>query len=348
MTSIVEQKTYPDEYPAEAVKVLETMTFTESKSSGLKIMGSSALRSQLYAGDYDGYEIVKGFSLDELVKKFQGIIRHLQALKDTYIGDIKSGEIEEWRVVPEGKWNVREARDKIERLLKDGIISVKEAKEALAIKKYIIAKQEIKFHVVRWTPADVLRGSVKLRDGRTYTLEEAFTSPSITKLDVVAKVKGIYTEFSVIYEFVVNGKTINPVKLDTQKSLLESLEYYKLTKNPYKALKRKFAIAKLTNNKKDLKKYSDIINSELGRIYKLYSDVKTLADILEDKFVPTDLTLYRKRLSAEGLPTALLADLKKAKGAKEISVLRHIENQLFAQLSKGTRLKGGAYSPYKD
>jgi hypothetical protein len=343
---LLEQKDFPDEYPAEAVRVLNAMTFTEH-ASGLKIMGSSALRSQLYAGDYDGYEIVKGFSLEGLVKKFKEIIKHLQEMPQTYIGDIKCGEVPEWKVVPDTRKNfLRHSKQKIESL-KGSVITSEEAKEAeKALSSYVVAKQEIKFHVVRWTPQEVLTGHKKLRDGRTYSLEEGFSSPSLTKLDVVSKVKGILTEFSVIYEFVVNGKVINPVPIKPLASLKESLEYYEITKNPYKALKRKFAIAKLKNNSKELKRLSEIINSDLGQIYKLYSDVKVVGDLMEDKKA---VSLQPLKALAKGLPKALATDLKKVKGPKQLPVLRHIEDQLFQSLSKGTQLQGGSfYTPFKN
>jgi hypothetical protein len=346
---IVEEKDFPKEYPAEAVRVLNAMTFTD-KASGLKIMGSSALRSQKYAGDYDGYEIVKGFSLNQLVKRFQEIVKHIKQMPSAYIGDIKCGEIEEWRVVPKTKkaFNLRSAEDKIDTLQKDKIISSEEAREAKAsLKSYVIAKQDIKFQVVRWSPEEILAGHKKLRDGRTYTLEEGMSSPSLTKLDVISKVNGTYKEFSIIYEFYVNGKNINPFQIEPLQSLKESVEYYTLTKNPYKVLKRKFALAKLKNDLPAVEKYSKIINSPLGSLYLLYSDVKTLGDLLENSDFKPSLADFKSRIKDEGLPASLVSDLAKVKGKKGLGILRHIEKELLAHLSKGTRLRGGFhYVPF--
>jgi hypothetical protein len=346
---IVDEKDFPKEYPAEAVRVLNAMTFTD-KASGLKIMGSSALRSQKYAGDYDGYEIVKGSSLNQLVQKFQEIVKHLKKMPSTYIGDIKCGEIDEWRVVPQKKsaFNLRSAEDKIDLLLEKKIISSEEAKEAKAsLKSYVIAKQDIKFQVVRWTPEEVLAGKKVLRDGRTYTLAEGMSSASLTKLDAISKVNGTFKEFSVIYEFYVNGKNINPFSIEPLQSLKESVEYYTLVKNPYKVLKRKFALAKLKNDLPAVEKYSKIINSPLGSLYLLYSDVKTLGDLIEKNDVKPNLTDFKKRIKEEGLPASLVSDLAKVNGKKGLGILRHIEKELLAHLSKGTRLKGGFhYNPF--
>jgi len=346
--SLLDSKEYPSEYPAEAVKVLDAMTFTD-KASGLKVVGSASLRSQHYAGDYDGYEKVTGFSLEGLVKRFKEIIKHIKSMPNVYIGDIKCGEIEEWRVVPlnKRKFNVAESTKKVESLKSQKVISSAESKEAKdALKSYLIAKQDIKFQVVRWTPEEVLAGHKKLRDGRTYTLEEGFTSPAITKLDTIARVNGVYTDFSVIYEFVVDGKVINSAPIEPTASLKESIEYYKETNNPYKVIKRKFALAKLKGDEKAVKRYSKIINSNLGKIYRLYSEVKTVADLLEMRSVP--LGDFKARVKAEGLSPELVADLDKVKGKKDLPILRHIEEQILAHLTKKTPLNGGmAYTPYK-
>jgi len=342
---LLEAKEYPDEYPAEAVKVLNTMTFP---GSDLLILGSASLRSQLYAGDYDGYDKVNG-TLPNLIREFQTIIKNLQRLPETYIGDIKAGEIEEWRVVPLNRkdWSAPEAKEKIESLLSEGIISEKEAKEAMAeAGDFLTAKAAIKFHVVRWTPKEVLAGSKKLRDGRTYTLEEAFQSPAIVKIDVIALVKDKYTDFSVIYELADGTKRLNAFRVEPTESIKEDIQYYTMIGNPYKALKRKFALAKLRNDIPTLERSSKIINSELGKLYLVYSEVKTIADLLE---AGQDIEGIQKRLQNIGLPKGLAADLKKVKTKADYPILRHIEAEVLEHLGKGTRLKGGmAYRPYKE
>lgn len=338
---LVEVKEYPNEYPAEAVKVLNTMTFPGSE---LLILGSASLKSQLYAGDYDGYDKVKG-SLANLIREFQTIIRNLKTLPDCYIGDIKAGEIEEWRVVPLNRkdWSAEEATKKVESLLASGVVSPKEVKE-VDLTGFLMAKNSAKFHVVRWTPEEALKGSKKLRDGRTYTLEEAFQSPAIVKLDVIASVKGIFTDFSVIYELWDGNKRLNDFPMTPSTSIQEDIQYYTLIGNPYKALKRKFALAKLHDNKKDMERFSKIINSPLGKLYLVYSEVKTLADLLE---AGQDIQGIQKRLQTIGLPEGLTEDFKKVKTKADYPILRHIEAEVLEQLGKGTRLQGGIqYSPF--
>jgi hypothetical protein len=339
---LIEKKQYPDEYPAEAVRVLNTMTFPGSE---LLILGSASLRSQTYAGDYDGYDKVNG-KLPNLIGGFKNIIKNLKKLPDAYITDIKAGEVGDWKVVPDSakEWNLRKAQEKVEGLLREGIISEKEAKDA-DLSSYLMAKKDVKFHVVRWTPEEVIKGSKKLRDGRTYTLEEAFTSPAIVKVDVIAIVKNIYRDFSVIYELSDGDKRLNDFQQEPASSIQEDIRYYTLTNNPYKALKRKFALAKLHNDVPAMKRHSKIINSELGKLYLIYSEIKTLADLLE---AGNDISGIQQLLTHIDIPAEMRGDIAKVKTKADYPILRHIEAEVLKELSKGTKLRGGiAYSPYK-
>ncbi len=360
--SILSEKKYPSEYPKDAVKVLAAMSFTKSE---IKIMGSAALKSQLYAGDYDAFETVNvSYMTDEhalkhLASQFKAIIRNLSNMKNVYIGDIKSGEIEEW--------NVSNQPSRLDELLKSGVVSKEEgeiARRLLADTTEIgklRAADNLKFHIIRWTPKEVLAGKKTLRDGRTYTLEEAFSSPSITKLDVIALVDERYTDFSIIYEFQNRGHTLNPAASIIEKSLTDSIKLYEADGNRFKAIKRKFSLAKLRNNKKDLAKYSSILNSEAGKLYIIYSDVKTLADLLEQTVsspiarsrISEAIKGFKHRLakiyrdeSTIGKEPALLSDLSKAAASSNpIPILRHAETQLLDLLSSATELRGG-YCPY--
>jgi hypothetical protein len=82
--SLLLQKKYPSQYPEDAVKVLNAMSFSNGKD--IMIMGSSSLQSQKYAGDYDAYEIVKvSFPTKEkaLHHLAQGLpIHHTQSVQD--------------------------------------------------------------------------------------------------------------------------------------------------------------------------------------------------------------------------------------------------------------------------
>jgi hypothetical protein len=296
-----DEKKFPDNYPEDVLEVLGAMSF----GSGVALLGSSAIRSQQYAGDYDAYEMVEmdeGTDLlaaQKLRKQFQQIIRDLQKMKNVYIGDIKAGIIPEWRILPEnariqnGKvknYNYENAVKKVEQLLENKIITPSEATEAKAmlhrrptVAQFLQASDALKFHIVRWTPMEVKKNKKTLRDGSVYTLEEAFLSPTITKLDTIALVQNNrFTDFSIIYEFKNKGKTLNPSIEDIGESLQEDIDANKATGNYFKALKRMYALAKYKENSKELERLTDILNSDLGRLYHIVSDIRTLEEVVTD------------------------------------------------------------------
>jgi hypothetical protein len=358
MSHLLLQKKYPQQYPLDAVEVIRAMTFSKGKT--IEIIGSSALRSQQYAGDYDINEIVEIPSTTDakavaiIAKEFKEVVRRLQKMENAYIADIKCGVIEEWRVFPEKSHTKEGVKKKVAELFESNIINSKEAGIALSLINptrvgHLKARDEVKFHIIRWTPEQILAGKQTLRDGRSYSLEEAIVSPSIVKLDIIALVQSKYTEFAVIYEFHNGKKILNPTMIDVEKSLKDSIILYSAEGNPFKVLKRKFALAKLTNRIKDLEKYHSILNSEIGKLYIVYTDVSTLVSLLEDTTIPKDklaeaINGFTHRLtriySLEDYlkgETKLLADLDKAMKAKDPKpILQAVADKLFGYISKNT------------
>jgi len=242
----METKSFPDDFSKDSADVLKSMVF----GPGVKLVGSMSLRDQLYAGDYDAFETVNVVHMSTLVAKFKSIIRTLQQRKDCYIGDIKAGIVPRWNVLRDiklvdnkvtGYDHARIIADLTDMRDKD-IITRKEWSDSLHLLKthmtaedYYLAVDDIKFHIVRWTPADVLAGKVTLRDGTTMSLAQAFMTPTIAKLDVVSLVaNNRYVEFSVIYEFVKGSKTLNPTPKtleDIREGLKDSFNAYRLAGN---------------------------------------------------------------------------------------------------------------------
>jgi hypothetical protein len=353
------KKQYPKQYPQQAVRVLRAMSFTDGKM--IKIVGSASEQNQLYFADYDADEEVSLHyktleeALGYLTKRFKEMIRELKKIPNTYIGDIKCGVIEEWRVIPErvGQGNKAAYLNKIDVLLKDNIITLKEADLAKKIvnnSTTVQAKAELKFHIVRWTPEQVLKGSQRLRDGRLYTLEEGFASPAITKLDTITLINGRYTELSCIYSFLNNDKVINPTEMDVEKSLKEAINLYTVEGNPFKVLKRRYALAKLFNDVQRMNTLSKKLNSSLGLLYVIYSDVKTLADLMEAEHLPKQkvedaIQAFKEKMirvyQEEGYlkkEQGLLQDLEEVSHAPTVKKLRMVEEAIFSILSKQTEL----------
>ncbi len=308
---LVRTKEFPSDYPEDAVAILSAMALGDK----LNIVGSMSLRAQQYAGDYDGYEVVNlkeptdAAAAAEARRRFQAAVKELRAMPDVYIGDIKAGVVPEWRVIPrdaaveDGKivgFNATESRRKIDEILAAKVITKKEADEAhdlikgkMTIPRFLKAKNKIKFHIVRWTVPEVLENKKVLRDGRTMTLDEAFQTPIIAKMDVIGLVqRNRFTDFSVIYEIRNKGKTLNPDKIEIGKSLREAIVAYEAEGNHFKVLKRRFALAKFEHDLPTIEKLTPILNSDLGRLYHITGDIGTLLGLLERKEAPLEAIRY--------------------------------------------------------
>jgi len=291
MSSITLKKAYPEGYSNDAVELLKLMSFTDGKE--VNVVGSMSLRSQVYAGDYDAYEKVsykgtKTLIIKKLVNKFKSIIKSVQKFPLTYIGDIKSGSVEEWRVI-QRPYNQEKSFKKLEELYKLKIISRKEYDEGK--KRFIknpseldllLLEQDFRPNIIRWKVWEVLKGYKILRDGRKFTLEESFETPTITKLDIMSWVQNNrFTDFSMIYEFNINGEMLNPGIKDFEKSILENIYVLHSEKKYYKMAKRLFSLAKYKDNTDILEILSPLFNGDLGRLYIVYSDIGTIQDLFE-------------------------------------------------------------------
>lgn len=355
------------------MNILKSMSFNDGK--GLILVGSNSIRSQQYAADYDGYQVVQmsarsdEVAAREIVRQWQENVKRLRALSYVYIGDIKCGTVEQWRVIPstarlvEGKvvdYNPAQSKRKLDELLAAKIISPAEAKEAHALLKspdnvaaFLQAKQTIKFHVIRWTAREILLGRKKLRDRRWMYLREAVLLPGVAKMDAVALIqKSRFTDFSVIYEFRNKDKVLNPETYNIRDSLRESIVAYKTEGNYFKTLKRIYALAKYENDLDTIKELTPVLNSDLGRLYHIVSDIRTLVELLEQPRVPLPLIRYEidqfigrlsniytltDYLKAEGEVIGRLHSIMKMSKSKMAEALSKLGDQLDGYLQYATK-----------
>lgn len=281
--ALTRQKEYPTNYPSDAMKVLDTMSFTDGKK--IKLVGSMSLRSQQYAGDYDAFESVPPASVSSLTHRFKQIVKDLRGLPNTYIGDIKCGVIDEWDVVGDPRTrDITKSKRKLDELVKENVITPTERTEAETALKGKHPEKEIKFHILRWRLADIERGYVEHR-GRKVTLEDAIQTDGLVKVDVVSLVQNNrYTDFSCVYEFhYPDGKVMNRVEYDMVWSLKRDIDYYGSQGQWVKVMKRQFALAKFLHNEDTLKYLNGILNGDLGRLYQIVSDLGTMLLLLENK-----------------------------------------------------------------
>jgi len=357
-------KKYPDDYSADVTDILSAMSFGDN----MYVIGTASLREQLYAGDYDASEDVTVYSMANTVRKFKSIVRTLIYMKGVYIGDIKGGVVPEWDIlkdvkVQDGKivgYDRAHILALLYKLKRMGVVSNTEYRDAmvylrpnLTLGDYYVAKDEIKFHIVRWTPSEVLKGIVTLRDGRTFTLSDAFTSPGRVKIDVISKVVGSrYSEFSVVYRFIKDGQVLNDEGVNLRNCILESIGSYSYFGNYFKVLKRIFSLARLNKDEKLIDYLKPILNGDLGRLYVIVSDIDTLLFMLENysrlpaDSIRTEIDQFISRLSNVSLPPLVgkqptlnrairrIETLSLAKMSKPLESLQETLNKLLQQYAK--------------
>jgi hypothetical protein len=344
--SVVVKKDYPGGYPEDALEVLRNMSFTDGKN--VRVVGSMALRSQVYAGDYDAIELVeasgtRNLAVRDLVKKFKQIIKNLKSLPNTYIGDIKSGSVEEWVIIHD-TYNHEKSIKQLEKLFKDGIIDAaeyndgkKRIKPRVSKLELLALRRDFRPNIVRWTPKDVMLGYTILKDKRKFTLAEAFQTPVITKLDVVSWVQNNrFTDFSIIYQFKNNGRIMNPGMGDIEISIRENIFMLHHDGNYFKMAKRMFALAKFKGHISLLEKLSPLFNGDVGRIYMVYGDIGTLESLFD---ITNDIPYSKMKF-----------EIDQFKGRLSNIALEkyiHSEHELFSLIDKLTTTSSSKYS-HKD
>jgi len=367
-SNILVKRKVPDDYSTDVTDVLQQMSFTNLLQ--MKTLGSGSYKSQLYAGDYDAFEVVQVKSIALTATKFQSIIRSLMDRKSTYVGDIKCGSVEEWKVIEDDiridnervvGYNSTAIKKKLEALFAQGVIGREERNTAITLVKtnvtpleFLALQRDLRYHIVRWTPAEVAKGFKILRDGRKYTLEDGIQSPAITKMDVVAWVQGNrFTDFSCIYEFRKGRKVLNPAMRDVVEGLKENVYELYHEKDYYKMSKRMFALARIQGAYPLLSVLTQLFNGDLGRIYVVYGDIGTLEFLLENEGsipkekVQFEIDQFRNRLANVTLPKYLAEEeviievIQKASNpllyvqnhAQLLRLLRQLRSQLYGFLT---------------
>jgi len=276
---LIREKRFPGNYTEEVLDVLKRLSITNLKH--VKIMGSTSVRSQQYAGDIDAEDTAKIDSYAQAAEALKEVIKRIDS--SIFITDFKIGEVTMWDVL-HGEFDLVKSLQKLS-ALKNVHISEAEFKGAerllRAVKDpltLVEAKKGIRFHILRWKPSEVLAGVKKVR-GLTISLEDAIASGGLIKLDVI-KDTDRFTEITMIYNLKLNGKQVTKVSENLIKSLEDDIVYFD-KRNPFKALKRAFSLAKATKNTSEIEFLVPLLNSDLGRLYNIVSNLDTILLLLE-------------------------------------------------------------------
>jgi hypothetical protein len=323
----INQKEFPIEYSNEVKNIIYALSLTNGEY--ITVYGSNSLTRQLYASDYDCYETIElTKNIGYFVEKFQFKIKNLMNMPLVYIMNFTCGKIPEWQIlddkisIEDGKvinYNQDESKAKLKNLFDKHIITASEfhyinnkLKPTIEADELFSLKQDCSFHIIKWTPKEIIRGYTKLINGDKYTLKQGFLSKSIIKLDVIAWVNGNrFTDFSVIYQFTSRGQPINGIQLFLDTTLKEDILSFVNDKKYFKTAKRIFALSLITKDNSVINKLTDLFNGDLGRIYNVYGDILTLINLIENEDdIPYDkiefeIGMFRQRLANVNMPSYL-------------------------------------------
>lgn len=295
--NVLSQKEFPEDYSNELVDILKSMSF--SKGKNVLVVGSMSLRSQLYASDVDCYEVVKAKSTEEIAQGFQLMMYNLLHKNNITIADLKIGSVDGFKVFSD---NIKITKNKIIGFNKNKVLEkVNDLKDLKIItpkdhlyfknkietigndpKEFIELQDAIRPNVLRWKPEDIKRGYVILPNSHRVSLLEAINTNAISKLDVIAFLGDRYVEITMMYEFHINDKIINPPSKDLEASIKEDILKNLINKQYFKMSKRIFSLARLKKYNNEVLDLSKMFNSDLGRLYSVCSDIKTLLFLLEN------------------------------------------------------------------
>lgn len=145
---------------------------------------------------------------------------------------------------------------------------------------------------LRWNKEEIKKNSKTLKDGRVVSLEDVLLQKATLKIDIIARVDGSYLEISDNY-FIKLGEYANYFPFDfDNKKILNSIEhsydeYFYASGNLFKGLKRAFAYYKLKDKERyklELTSLATFFNGPIGYLYKCYSEVGTIIELLEQTF----------------------------------------------------------------
>jgi hypothetical protein len=250
-----------------------------------KLIGSNSLRSTLYGSDYD----VETDLLDQphlILKHFQDAYRRAEQDPSLFIADFKCGH--DPRLTYDGDYSTAS----LKKYLKNPLIprATKTAiKKATGEKRIDLVRG---LFILRWKPADIFNGKIRLIDGNYRTFEECLLDKTIIKIDLIKKVGDQFCEISENYYIMFKNGHSNyppkPNKKDVEKSLEEDIRYYSHT-NSFKALKRLFSLFLIEGNKeKEIEKMIEFFNGQVGYLNKIRAELDILEIVLTQDFRKPD------------------------------------------------------------
>ena len=382
--SALTKKEYPLNYQKATQHLINIISFN---SKNVKIQGTMSYRAYRYPSDYDLFETVHVSSISRIVKDFQAKIKLLLSLNDVFIGDIKAGEYEPLRIINERAYfknnrvvgyDYEDTMNRLKQMMEKQLITQKEFKKFKSLIKnkptkaqWNIMVKNLRLHVLRWSPDDVLKGYKQFNKHRV-TLEEALQTTGLFKLDVIAYINNKFSEFSIIYDLRSGNKRVNNFKININEDLKANInqlqdneQYFKMLKRVLSLMRVKMKTLKSDDDKamlsREIEAITDILNGELGILNSVANDIEIILQILEnEKNTPTitikeQIDNFIHRLSSiyktqsylnneNNIIGKIHSALKATTKAKLEQQLKHIRDELLHILNQNAKKSALEYS----
>jgi len=155
---------------------------------------------------------------------------------------------------------------------------------------------------LRWNKHDMKKGFKILKSGDKIAFQDCVLMKTTLKLDVIAVIDSIFTEFSDNY-YIKIGHAANFFESDISKEkIMNELkhsfdEYFYVAKNYMKGLKRCFSYYDIAGgNLKKMESLFNFFNSSAGMLYKQRSEILTILTVLDQNFRTPKIADIRKNI----------------------------------------------------
>lgn len=301
---------------------MRILKVNKNDRSDIKLIGSASYRAPLYPSDIDMYEKTSlGFNKPSAIQFFKmgimGIVRDILNSKNHFFIELKCGIDERYDfdigTFNNGRYNPSNGLlNKLEVMRDMRLISEKEFnifaehldKQTHNQYDYETINELLRPHrIIRWTATEVLQGFKTLSGGVHYTLEDGINTVSPINIEVLAIIEGKARDVS---NFYVIGFTKNnhlhvinfpqdiidnfgPFLIENLKQSIEKLGKSIYNYAPFKLAKRYFSLARFTDNEPLINTVVPLLNSQLGFVSQLKSEIATVLKAMKIRNFPIDV-----------------------------------------------------------
>jgi hypothetical protein len=271
--------------------------------NNMRILGSYDYRAFYFPADIDIIENINinnlSLKLTTFIKQLQYNIKKINQSNNIFINDIKMGNINIWNIIDESAYinnnniygyDQNKSKNKLKELYNNNIINKEEYNKwnKLLIKKpnqeqLNNIKKEIRPGLLRWKIKDIINGYI-IHRGFKITIKEAINSGGLCKFDFIfIRTNNTIIDINIVYNILIKGlKNNNSPLFNPKRELLNEINTLKIKGDNFKAIKRLFSYYKLTNQKLKIVKLYKILNSDLGILHQISSNIELLINLLSN------------------------------------------------------------------